>query len=215
MGKKSPPIYHEQSVQKPQHGLHNTDTTADLSTCNGTSAILGQHKVWPDHDKNERTRPVTTPLVPLSQNICPCFVPVELDYDAAVGASLMYTSDDVVLVWQPPSAFPLWTPSSFTVDLVEYNCAEQFMMTSKLHPFGDDLAFSAILATDDLQEQKRLAVKCATLMTTSDYKNGNTLSYEAAQQSSHKTMKFVLPSQKLTNATSPKPALVIIREVSA
>ena len=46
--------------------------------------------------------------------------------------------------------------SPFTVDLVEYNCAEQFMMTSKARLFGDDTALSAILASTDPREQKRL-----------------------------------------------------------
>ena len=48
------------------------------------------------------------------------------------------------------------TPSPFTVDLVEYDCTEQFMMGSKAHLFGDGLALSTILANDDPREQKRL-----------------------------------------------------------
>ena len=43
-----------------------------------------------------------------------------------------------------------------TVDLVEYNRAEQFMMASKARLFGDDTALSAILASADPREQKRL-----------------------------------------------------------
>ena len=65
-------------------------------------------------------------------------------------------SDDVVLFWQPPSVFSQWTPSPFTVGLVNYTCAEQFMMASKARLFGDDSALSAILATDDPREQKRI-----------------------------------------------------------
>ena len=43
-----------------------------------------------------------------------------------------------------------------TVDFVEYNCAEQFMMASKARLFGDDTALFAILASNDPREQKRL-----------------------------------------------------------
>ena len=82
-------------------------------------------------------------------------MPLELAYDA-YDPSLTYISDDVVLFWHPPSAFSQWTPSPFVVDLVEYNCAEQFMMASKARLFGDDMALSAILASDDPREQKRL-----------------------------------------------------------
>ena len=42
------------------------------------------------------------------------------------------------------------------MDLVEYNCAEQFTMASKARLFGDDTALSAILASTDPREQKRL-----------------------------------------------------------
>ena len=49
-----------------------------------------------------------------------------------------------------------WTPSPFSVDLVNYNCAEQFVMGSKACLFGDDTALSAILASDDPREQKHL-----------------------------------------------------------
>ncbi|CAM9842729.1 unnamed protein product, partial [Ascophyllum nodosum] len=44
----------------------------------------------------------------------------------------------------------------FTVGLVEYDCAKQFMMASNARLFDDDLALSPILATDVPREQKRL-----------------------------------------------------------
>ena len=135
--------------------MHNTNATADLSACDGTSATLGQHSACPDRNDSERTRPVITPSVPLWHDMCPPFVPLELAF-ATYDASLTYISDDVVLFWHPPSAFSKWTPSPFTVNLVEYSCAEQFMMASKARLFGDDMALSAILASDDPREQKRL-----------------------------------------------------------
>ena len=135
--------------------MHNTHATADLSACNGTPATLGQHNDCPDRDDTERTRSVTTPSVPPSHVLRPPFVPLERAY-ATYDASLTYISDDVFLFWHPPSVFSQWTLSLFTVDLVEYNCAEQFMMASKARLFGDDTALSALLAADDPREQKRL-----------------------------------------------------------
>ena len=140
---------------EPSALTHHTNATADLSACYGISATLGQHKASLDRDDSERTRPVTTPSVSPSHDLSPPFVPLEHAY-AAYDASLTYTSDDVVLFWHPPSAFSQWTLSPFTVDLVEYNYAEQFMMASKVRLFGDDTALSAILATKDPREQKRL-----------------------------------------------------------
>ena len=51
--------------------------------------------------------------------------------------------------------FPQWI-SSFTVDLVQYNYAEQLMMASKARLFGDDTALSATHASDYPREHKRL-----------------------------------------------------------
>ena len=135
--------------------VHNTNAVADLSPCNGTSPILDKHDACPDYDDNERTRPVTTPSVRTSQPIRQHFVPLDIAH-GTYDASLTYISDDVVLFWQPRSVFSQWTPSPFTVGLVNYTCAEQFMMASKARLSGDDSALSAILATDDPQEQKRI-----------------------------------------------------------
>ena len=135
--------------------MHNTNATADLSTCDGTPTILGQHNDCPDRDDTERTRSVTTPSVPPSHDLRPPFVPLEHAY-VAYDASLTYISDDIVLFWHPPSVFSQWTPSPFTVDLVEHTCGKQFMMASKARLFGDDTALSAILASDDPREQKCL-----------------------------------------------------------
>ena len=154
-GKEDPSHSPWASCLEPPAQMHNINATADLRACNGTSATLGQHNACPDRDNTERRRPVTTPSVPLLHDLRPPFVPLELAY-ATYDASLTYISDDVVLFWHPSPAFSQWTPSPFTVDLVEYNCAEQFMMASKARLFGDDTALSAILASDDPREQKRL-----------------------------------------------------------
>ena len=143
------------SCSEPPAPMYNTNDTADLSACNDTPATLGQHNDCPDRDDTERTRPVTTPSVPPSHDLRPPFVPLEHAY-ATYDASLTYISDDVVLFWHAPSVFSQWTLSPFTVDLAEYNCAEQFMMASKARLFGDDTALSAILASDDPREKKRL-----------------------------------------------------------
>ena len=135
--------------------MHNTNATADLSPCNGTPAILDKHEACPDRDDNERTRPVTTSAVRTSQPIRQHFVPLDIAH-GNYNASLTDISDDLVLFWQPSSIFSQWTPSPFMVGRVDYTCAEQFMMASKACLFGYDSALSAILATDDPREQKRL-----------------------------------------------------------
>ena len=41
----------------------DTNEPAELSPCNYTSSVLGQHGACPDRDDSERTRPATTPSV--------------------------------------------------------------------------------------------------------------------------------------------------------
>ena len=128
--------------------MHNTNANTDLSSCNGTSAVFGQQKACPNCNDNEGMWPVTNPSVSPSQIMHAFFVSLEQAYEA-FDALFTYTSDDVVVFRQLPLAFSQWTPSPLFVDLVEYNCAEQFMMASKACIFGEDLALSVILATDD------------------------------------------------------------------
>ena len=62
------------SNRQPPPRRSKTNATADLSACNSTSAILGQHKARPDRDDSERTRSVTTPSVPLSHDAENAFI---------------------------------------------------------------------------------------------------------------------------------------------
>lgn len=50
--------------------------------------------------------------------------------------------------------FSQWASCAFTVDSVEYNCAEQYMMATKARLFGDWLALEAIMATTNPSAQK-------------------------------------------------------------
>lgn len=63
-------------------------------------------------------------------------------------------SEEFTLFWDGP--FSQWCWSSFTINSIEYNCAEQYMMFKKAHLFGDSSAVVAILTSVDPAEQKRL-----------------------------------------------------------
>ena len=76
--------------------MYSTNTTADLSTCNSTSAVLGLLKTCPDCDDNDQTRPITTTFVRPSHIMQTFFALVELARDAFEN-SLTYTSYNVVL----------------------------------------------------------------------------------------------------------------------
>ena len=61
-----------------------------------------------------------------------------------------------VFFWQPPAPFGQWTRSLFTVDGIDYGCAEQWMMAQKAVLFGDAEALKKILATQDPRQHKAL-----------------------------------------------------------
>jgi len=58
--------------------------------------------------------------------------------------------------WKSHSPFSQWHPSVFTVDGVEFNCAEQFMMYQKAMLFEDPNTAQRILDTPDPRRQKSL-----------------------------------------------------------
>jgi ribA/ribD-fused uncharacterized protein len=54
------------------------------------------------------------------------------------------------------TVFSQWYPSKFTVDGVEYSCAEQYMMAQKALLFKDEDTYRKIMATKKPNEQKLL-----------------------------------------------------------
>ncbi|MEO0604120.1 MAG: NADAR family protein [Myxococcota bacterium] len=58
------------------------------------------------------------------------------------------------LFWDGP--FSQWEPAPFSVDGVEYNCAEQFMMAEKARLFEDHETLAWILEAEDPASQKAL-----------------------------------------------------------
>jgi len=56
--------------------------------------------------------------------------------------------------WQ--HAIAQWHQSYFTVDGVEYSCAEQYMMAEKARLFGDEDTLEMIMDTEDPRTQKKL-----------------------------------------------------------
>lgn len=66
------------------------------------------------------------------------------------------TTPNLVLFWKAPAVFCQWTAGDFEIAGTTYCCAEQFMMAEKARLFGDRVAESAILATEDPAEHQRL-----------------------------------------------------------
>jgi ribA/ribD-fused uncharacterized protein len=61
--------------------------------------------------------------------------------------------ENFTMFWSGP--FSQWHPSTFVIDGVTYNCAEQYMMAEKARLFGDKSAEAKIMSTSDPDSQKR------------------------------------------------------------
>ena len=60
----------------------------------------------------------------------------------------------IILFWDGPLS--QWEPCVFTVDGVEYNCAEQYMMAQKALLFGDHDTHAMIMESESPRTQKKL-----------------------------------------------------------
>ena len=77
-------------------------------------------------------------------------------YNRGFDPSLAYSTEKVVLFWQPPSYFSPWSPSLLVVDDVLYYCAEKYMMAEKASRFQDHRAVELIVSSPDLSTHKRI-----------------------------------------------------------
>jgi len=66
----------------------------------------------------------------------------------------LYEIEEFTFFWDGP--FSQWETSYFTVEDVEYNCAEQYMMAEKARLFEDDYTLEMIMDTDVPATQKAL-----------------------------------------------------------
>lgn len=67
----------------------------------------------------------------------------------------MRITDKYVLFWKQ-TCFSQWCPCKFTVDGIEYNCAEQYMMAEKARLFGDSKMEAKIMEAGHPRRQKEL-----------------------------------------------------------
>ena len=77
------------------------------------------------------------------------------NFKTAFDPSLEYSTEKVVVFWQP-FYFALWSPSSFAVDDVPYSCAEQYMMAEKTKFFQDHRTVGLIMSSPSPSTRKRI-----------------------------------------------------------
>ena len=139
-------LTHGQAFQSIKHRCI-TPMSPEMSPWNDNPFNRGQPNACPARVNPERTR--LSQLPPLLTRM-PCTL-------LSRGSTAPMTAMTHLLHIQVTMWFFFYThQSSFTVDLVEYNCDEQFMMASKARLFGNDKALSVILASDDPREKTRL-----------------------------------------------------------
>ena len=74
--------------------------------------------------------------------------------NTAFDPSLEYSTDKVVLFWQPLSYFAPWSPSSLAVDDVPYSCVEKNMMAAKTRLFQYHRAVGPVMSSPSPSTRK-------------------------------------------------------------
>jgi ribA/ribD-fused uncharacterized protein len=62
--------------------------------------------------------------------------------------------NNMVLFWG--GTYSQWCPSKFTIDGIEYNCCEQYMMARKAKLFGDNDVYREIMKSKNPSYQKQM-----------------------------------------------------------
>jgi len=62
--------------------------------------------------------------------------------------------EDFIFFWN--GTYSQWEPSKFTIDNVEYNCCEQYMMAQKALMFNDLDSYTEIMKSTSPRQQKEL-----------------------------------------------------------
>lgn len=71
----------------------------------------------------------------------------------------MRITDKYIFFYGYKDIFSQWYKCRFTIDNIEYNCTEQYMMYQKALLFGDNEIANKILETNDQKKQKMLGRK--------------------------------------------------------
>ena len=191
--------------------MHNTNATADLSACNGTSATLGQHNACPDRDDAEQTRPpqflsrmTCAPLSSRSNSLLPpmthrLHISVTMSFFSGIHGRLFHNGRHRRSLWILSNIVAL-NSSSWPRKLA---C---LAMPRRSQP--------SLLPTTP-ESRNASAVKCVTLTTIYGKQNAKTSSYMAILRNSPKTRRCDLSLFEPATATLPKPALTIICGASA
>ncbi|KAL0239605.1 hypothetical protein GEMRC1_009713 [Eukaryota sp. GEM-RC1] len=66
---------------------------------------------------------------------------------------------NICYFWKTHHPFSQWHPSVFTVDGVQYNCCEQYMMARKALLFNDQTTYNKIMSASSPARQKALGRK--------------------------------------------------------
>ena len=146
------------------------------------------------------------PLRSPSQSLRRIFVPLELVYDA-LNASLIYTSDDTALFWQPDTL-----PRDIIASYIE---SRRTQWCRTVHgglespPVWRRLGALSYLCHRRPREQNRLDRQLRDSYNDLWRNHCQHIVSRRTLRHSYKNVKCALPLDTLTNVASPKPALVI------
>ena len=91
----------------------------------------------------------------------------------------MNTEESFTFFWETRSPFSQWHPSDFTLEGIQFNCAEQYMMYKKARLFEDSQIAEQVLLTKKPRDQKALGRRVRNFDTTTWNNHCKQIVYEA------------------------------------
>jgi len=114
-------------------------------------------------------------------------------------------NEKFTLFWNGP--YSQWNMAPFTVDEVEYNCCEQYMMAQKAVMFMDDKMFDEIMASNSPRQQKACGRKVKNFNAADWDSKARDIVYKAnyAKFSQNKDLLKILMNTKGTTLVEASP----------
>ena len=151
-------VFPEGDIADPQMSNEATDGLAPSVFCNFSGAVKSDSRAFLiTNEERPEARYHRFGFASCSRGLVfPDGDIAGLNSNTGFDSSFEYSTEKVVLFWQPQSYFAPWSRSPFAVDDVQYSYAEQYTMPEKTRHFQHHRAVGLIMSWPSPSTRKRI-----------------------------------------------------------